>query len=169
VDNRRVIGVPDVFVGECSLGRGLFVARKFITGEVIMELSGPLIGFRDTVAKGEYEGYPLQIGMDVYFDLGPPAHFLNHSCAPNAAISAENNLIALEQINSGDEIRFDYSTTMHENHWTMVCRCGVPSCRGLVEDFIRLPHEVQHRYLRLGVVQPFIVRLLENLSQPNAS
>ena len=49
---------------------------------------------------------------------------------------------------------------MHEDRWTMACRCGAANCRGLVADFRLLPPERQQHYLKLGIVQPFIVRAL---------
>jgi hypothetical protein len=39
----------------------------------------------------------------------------------------------------------------------MRCICGTASCRGLIGDFHDLPMDLQQRYLKLGIVQPFIV------------
>ena len=149
-----------VFVQTCELGRGLFAARTFASGERILEFGGPVITLVQTAAKGEAEANPLQFDHDRYFDIGPPAVFLNHSCAPNTGIIEQRWLVALRDIAAGEELRFDYSTTMHENRWTMQCRCGEAGCRGLVTDFRLLPPGVQRRYLQLGIVQPFIVHAL---------
>lgn len=43
----------------------------------------------------------------------------------------------------------------------MRCRCGAPSCRGLIGDFHDLPRDLQQGYLALGVVQAFIVQEAE--------
>jgi hypothetical protein len=72
-------------------------------------------------------------------------------------IKNERMLIALRPIETGEEIRFDYSTTMSADHWTMECRCGQPTCRRVILDFHHLPPIMQNRYLQLGVVQRFIV------------
>jgi hypothetical protein len=66
-------------------------------------------------------------------------------------------LIALKPIPAGEEIRFDYSTTMSEDHWTLECRCGEPDCRGLVKDFHLLPSVLQEQYVERGIVQTFIL------------
>jgi hypothetical protein len=66
-------------------------------------------------------------------------------------------LIALRPIVPGEEIRFDYSTAMREDHWTMECRCGEYLCRRVVLDFHHLPPITQNRYLQLGIVQRFVV------------
>ncbi|MEY2881896.1 MAG: hypothetical protein RLZZ15_4276 [Verrucomicrobiota bacterium] len=150
----------NVFVADCALGRGLFAARAFASGERILEFTGPVITLAKTIAKGEAEANPLQFDDDRYFDLPPPVVFLNHSCAPNTGVTDGRWLIALRKISADEELRFDYSTTMQESRWTMACRCGAANCRGVVADFRLLPIERQEHYLRLGIVQPFIVRAL---------
>lgn len=155
----------DIFVAECELGRGLFAARGFALGETILHFTGPLISLADAIAKGDSEGNPLQIGSNQYIDLEPPGVFANHSCAPNAGIRHDTELIALQTIASGEEIRFDYSTTIWEegpSAYTMPCRCGTAACRGIAANFPSLPIEQQRHYLALGVVQQFIVERLKH-------
>jgi hypothetical protein len=43
----------------------------------------------------------------------------------------------------------------------MKCNCGAFTCRQIIRDFYWLPEEVQQRYLRLDIVQSFIVRHLQ--------
>jgi hypothetical protein len=149
-----------VYVADCALGRGVFSAREFAPGERILEFTGPIITLAEAIAKGDAEANPLQFDDHHYLDLQPPAVFLNHSCTPNTGVATDFWLVALREIPAGEELRFDYSTTMHENRWTMACRCGASNCRGLVADFRLLPLECRQHYLRLGIVQPFIVRAL---------
>lgn len=149
---------PDgIYVAPCDFGRGLFVARDFAEGEWIFRFTGPEITFADAAAKNGTEGNALQIGPAIYLDLEAPGVFANHSCEPNAGIRDNVVVYALRTIRRGEEIYFDYSTTMSEKHWTMECRCGTPSCRGIIGDFQDLPGELQRRYLAMGIVQPFIV------------
>ena len=145
-------------VSSCELGRGLFATCDYGPGELILRLSGPRFERDDPIHKTDAGANLLQTGKHTYILLGPPGVFANHSCDPNAGISHNRRLVALRSIVSGEEIRFDYSTTMDEEMWTMPCRCGAPGCRGVVEDFVRIPTEVQQRYLELGVVQGFIAR-----------
>jgi hypothetical protein len=65
-------------------------------------------------------------------------------------------MIAIRDIGIGEEICYDYSTTMAEGFWTLQCRCGAESCRGLVTDFELLPDQIREKYLSLGIVQRFI-------------
>jgi len=146
-----------IYVTRCELDRGLFAGRAFSEGEFVFRFTGPAIGFADALAKGEAESNPLQIGPNLYIDTEAPGVFTNHSCEPNVGIRDACEVYALHEIQRGEELRFDYSTTMSERHWTMRCLCGTPSCRGIIGDFHDLPEDLQLRYLAMGIVQPFIV------------
>ena len=98
----------------------------------------------------------IQIGHDSYLDTQPPGVFVNHSCQPNAGIKDDKYLVALRSIGKGEEIRFDYSTTMEEQSFTMTCLCGAPQCRGVVKDFSTLPSHVRETYVEQGIVMSFI-------------
>jgi hypothetical protein len=145
-------------VGLCPVGRGLFAARDYQPGEVILRLGGPRYGREDPIHLTEAGANLLQTGPRSYILLEAPAVFANHSCDPNAGIRANRTLVAIRPITAGQEVRFDYSTTMAEDYWTLQCRCGSPLCRGVVTDFRLLPPEIKQRYLDLGVVQGFIAR-----------
>ncbi len=145
-----------IFVADCDLGKGIFAIRDFERGEVILIFTGPVISYSRAVAKGDRESHPLQIGVDRYLDLEEPGVLTNHSCEPNAGILNDMILIAIRPIARGEEIRFDYSTTMSQETWTLECRCRAASCRGIVRNFEELPQQLQRRYLALGIVQNFI-------------
>ncbi len=102
----------------------------------------------------------IQVGPNQYIDTQAPGVLVNHSCAPNAGIRNDRDLVALRDISPGEEIRYDYSTTMDEKSFTMRCRCGAPSCRRVVTDFSELPTDVQEYYLRRGLVMSFIITRL---------
>lgn len=157
------INQTGIYIGLCELGRGVFAKRHFRPGEFIFSFSGPVICFKDTLAKGETEANPLQVGPDKYFDLEPPGVFTNHSCEPNAGISGGVNLIAIQDIQPNEEIRWDYSTSMSEGSWTMTCKCGKPSCRGLITDFHDMPQVKKDFYIELGIVMPFIIEELNGV------
>ena len=147
------------YVADCELGLGVFAARSIDAGETILHFTGPRIGLTEVLAKGAVEFNVLQIGNEEYLDAEPPGVLANHSCEPNAGIKDDTSLIALYPIDVGKEIRWDYSTSMWEDHeaLTMVCRCGSNTCRGVVRDFPELPLAIQERYLAIGIVMDFIV------------
>ena len=140
------------------MGLGLFAARPLQAGERILDFRGPLIDFAATVAKGDRECDALQIGPDLYLDLEDPGRYANHSCDPNAGVRNDGvTLVAVRPIRPGEEIRFDYSTTMDDDHWAMECSCGSPRCRGRVLDFRWLPNPRKLEYIAMGIVPSFLV------------
>ena len=149
---------PDIYIAPCELGRGVFAIRDYRAGELILILHGPRIERTDPLHACPEGANLLQTGPRTYIKLEAPGVFFNHSCRPNAGIMANRRLVALRDITAGQEIRFDYSTTMDEDFWTMPCRCGEEECRGVVTDFKYLPADLRRRYLDLGVVQRFIAR-----------
>jgi hypothetical protein len=146
----------DLRVAETDVGRGLFACRAFAPGELILKLAGDHFSRNDPIHDTESGANLLQTGWRSYILPDPPGVFANHSCDPNAGIAANRRLVAIRAISPDEEIRFDYSTTMAENFWTMSCRCGTPRCRHVIRDFKELPRELQTHYLHLGVVQRFI-------------
>ena len=148
---------PSVVVGRSAIGRGVFAAQHFQPGQPILTFGGSVLTMPDMLAVGRDRAYALQVGPGEFLDLTPPGRYLNHSCDPNTGILNDRVLIALRPIVPGEEIRFDYSTAMRQDHWTMECRCSEYLCRRVVLDFHHLPPITQNRYLQLGIVQRFIV------------
>lgn len=154
----------NIYVGTCELGYCVRANRYIKKGEYIYTFNGITIDFAETTTRGEWECMPLQYGDDKYIDTEAPGMFVNHSCEPNAGIKGNFDLIAIVDIPIHEEIRFDYSTTMDEDHYQMECKCGKPSCRNIVTDFKKLPIEVREKYLQFHVVMPFISKKYEKES-----
>jgi hypothetical protein len=154
--NRRYAG-PKFFLDHCTFGLGVFARHAIGAGELILPISGPIIDFAETKRRGPKECMAIQIGPNRYFDTRPPAVFVNHSCDPNAGIKQDRFLVALRNIRAGEEICFDYSTTMEEQSFTMECGCGSPLCRKVIRDFSTLPAATRARYIAQGIVMRFIV------------
>jgi SET domain-containing protein len=148
---------PRTYVAECTVGQGLFAGESIAAGTEILRFTGPLLTLNEVRAKGPLDApNALQIGIDRYLDLDEPGRFINHSCAPNAAVVRDTTLVAIRPIATGEEIRFDYSTTISDG-WTMACQCGAENCRGQVVAFQLLPENIRRRYAILGHVQRFMV------------
>jgi len=154
-DNKEDRPTP-IRIAECDVGRGLFASRSISEGEVILRFDGPILSLAEVRAKGPRAANALQIGVDRYLDLSEPGRLVNHSCAPNAGVRDDEMLVAIRAIADGEEIRFDYSTTIGD-FWSMSCHCNAPACRGVVASFASLPADVRSRYARLGIVQRFLL------------
>jgi hypothetical protein len=149
-----------IHIRACDVGWGVFASRDLTPGEIILAIEGPIIDFAETKRRGPHECMAFQIGPNRYLDTQPPGVFVNHSCEPNAGIRKNRYLVALRKIQRGQEIRYDYSTTMEEHSFTMECRCGAPTCRKWVRDFSTLPPALQEYYIAQGVVMDFIRKII---------
>lgn len=154
---------PRFIISHSRTGNGVFAAMDFMPNDTIHEFRGPFLTFAQALAKGPVFGAdPIQIDEKeyaaAYIDTQEPGRSINHSCDPNAGIMNNSILVALKPIQQNEEITFDYSTTMDEDCWTMVCHCLSAQCRGVIRDFKYLPPETQQRYLERHVVQDFIAK-----------
>jgi SET domain-containing protein len=149
-------------VRECGTGRGVFACDQIPGGSVIMGYSGPLLRYEQTSPQT----LALQIGPDLYIgESGAADDFVNHCCDPNAGMLIDGNdvqLVALRDISIGEQITFDYSTTMDEDDFEFDCLCGSSVCRGRIGDFKHLPATVKKRYASLGIVPSYNLKYVED-------
>ena len=148
-------------IGNSRFGKGLFAKKDMRPGTVLCKVNGSGLSFEETIALKEKESHSLQIDFDKYILCDPPFLYSNHSCNPNCAINHHLELFTLKDIKKGEELFWDYSTSMLERHWTMKCACGEENCRTVITDFDLLPKHVQERYLQLNIVLPFIVHFIQ--------
>ncbi|MFA4818459.1 MAG: SET domain-containing protein [Patescibacteria group bacterium] len=144
-----------------NFGRGVFATKPILKGECMLEFTGPVISPEQALQKPlDKLSCPLQIGSTEYIDIQEPGVLVNHSCSPNAGIKDDRFLVAIEDISPGQEIFYDYSTTMDEDNWTLQCECKGQNCRHTIGDFRHLPPDLQKKYLELNIVQSFIRKKL---------
>lgn len=157
----KVVVLNNFAVGETHLGKAVFAARRFKKDDVITQFSGPTIhkSLIPKRYKGENDRF-MQIGPEEF--LGPSDSvddLINHSCEPNAGLRFTKTgilLVAIKDIDVGEEITWDYSTTMFENPWKMKCDCRTNSCRKIIGDFMLLSPETQKKYRDLDVIPQYI-------------
>jgi hypothetical protein len=148
-------------VAENHLGKAVYATQGFVEGEAIVRFAGRRVSARRLPRRllGRNDRF-LQIAQDQY--LGPSGaidDLINHSCAPNAGLrflADDVVLIAIRDIAGGEEIAWDYSTTLADDSWTMGCACGAPDCRGVVRAFASLPAERQAWYRARNIVAPYL-------------
>jgi hypothetical protein len=142
-------------VGPHQFGRGLFASRDIATGETILKFRGRLISFSQS-CNPRFERYCVQIGPNCYTLTWAPERYINHSCDPNLGFADNRVLRALHDIPAGGELTFDYSTSMAENSWTMVCGCTNRACRRVITDFVDLPQDMKDRYRAMGIIPSWL-------------
>lgn len=142
------------------LGRGNVAIGKIMKGEIICKMRGPIITLKEFSEKYDIDGCnPLQIGCDEFIDLVEPYVCFNHSCDPNSGIRNNGILFALKDIEPGDEILFDYSTTVDDLWWQMDCKCASSNCRKIIGDFQTIPHEKKEFYYQNNALTGYIKQL----------
>jgi len=125
-------------------GRGVFALEPILAGRRIMPLGGRLL----PSAALTDDLLALQVGPDLWLcsDGSVPDDMVNHSCDPNAGFSdGEPVLHALRDIASGEEICWDYSTSISEPGWFLECCCGSARCRGIVRPWGELAEADRER------------------------
>ena len=147
-----------------KFGVGVYATRTYKKGEIIHVLNGKahtpktLYYHKSNFRKGIVD--PLQIGTDKYLKLNELSRFFNHSCAPNAGIKNRSTLFALRNIRAGEELTFDYSTTIDEAFW---CKCGSKKCRGIIYDFFALPNKDKMYYYNQNALPGFLMKKFKKL------
>jgi len=155
---------PIVNIGVSKFGKGLFAEKTISKGSLITNITGSPMKFDEAILLGEKESYPFQVGLSEYAapNRNDAWQYINHSCDPNCGVNENLEIIAIKNIKKGDELSYDYSTSMLERHWTMKCHCHSKNCRHIIADFDTLLPERQKYYLRKGVVQKFIKTYLSH-------
>jgi SET domain-containing protein len=127
-------------------GLGVFSRTPIKKGDLVIECQG-ILRHRDEVIDGMRA---LQIGPDTYL-AEDPEHpqlddFINHSCVANLGfIDGSPKLYALRDIAAGEELFWDYCTSINEPGWQVDCRCQAGSCRGKIQSYCDLAEEDKAR------------------------
>src|SRR3989338_2788914 len=145
------------YIGESINGKGVFAGRLFRNGEKIIEFQGQILKLQDLPNPYDaVEDHYVQIGEGLY--MGPSGKeddLINHSCDPNSGLVIEDGevaLVAIRDIKAGEEITWDYSTTMDEDDWEIDCHCRNRNCRQKIRDFKYLSEVIKEKYVQLGIV-----------------
>jgi uncharacterized protein len=148
-------------IRQSRFGKGLFAKKDIAPETIVCKVTGKELNFQQTLLLAEKESHSLQIDFDKYILCDPPFLYSNHSCNPNCGVTRNLELFALKKLNKGEELCWDYSTSMLERHWTMKCFCGEKNCRHVVTDFDLLPKNLQNKYLELNIAFSFIAHFIQ--------
>ena len=146
-------------------GMGVYACEAIRRGEVVSMWGGRVIPVEEIYYYNEeLRRYLIQVEEGLFLTPSWPteaAEYFNHSCDPNTGLSGQSALVAMREIEAGEEVCFDYA--MSESHplFEFDCHCGSPLCRGRTsaEDWRNL--ELQLRYA--GYFSPYLQRRIEAL------
>jgi SET domain-containing protein len=131
-------------------GRGVFALEPIANGSRILEFQGRVL----KSAELTDDLLAMQVGPDEWLcsDGSSLDDCVNHSCEPNGGfLQGDLVLYALRDIAPGEEIGWDYSTSIGEPGWTLDCRCGFTSCRGIVRSWVDLQPAERERLQRTAL------------------
>lgn len=146
-------------------GHGTFAKEHIKSGEYITTLSGVRIPAEQHEPSDDN---PLQVREEEYLILEHASRVINHSCDPNAGLRNTSDLFAIRDISPGEEITYDYSTTVGTNDdWVMsrTCQCAAAKCRNSVGNILSLPAETLARYIHANTLPDFIKRQLKAIGK----
>ena len=155
---------PGLFrIGETHLGKAVFAAQGFARGDAIVEFTGRRFRANrvPSLMRGASDRF-VQVTPDHY--MGPSGRIddlINHSCAPNAGLRFAGDrvmLVAVRAIAPGEEIAWDYSTTLRESNWHMICQCRSADCRRIIGNFATLAEDRQEWFRSHNLVAPYLRR-----------
>lgn len=115
---------------------GAFTRQPVKKGDVISVWDGP---YAEKLPDSELAKYYLYVRPNrwlVGFGGDFAECFINHSCDPNAEVTWNGDvatLVAMRNIESGEEITFDYGTVIPPgDNFTFNCRCGSINCEKVI-------------------------------------
>jgi uncharacterized protein len=134
-------------------GRGLFAMADIAKGEIVIVKGGHIVDRKTlreelTPRLGPME---IQIAKDLF--IAPVTEeerelsmlYSNHSCDPNLGIRGEITLVAMRDINAGEELTHDWAMT-DDNGYSVECKCGAPNCRKILTGKDWQHPDLQKRY-----------------------
>lgn len=133
-------------------GRGLVAIESIERDEVVAVKGGHIVTTATLQSLPErFQNSEVQITDDLHLvamtdeEYESVMLFLNHSCEPNVGFAGNIVLVAMRDIERGEELTTDYAL-FDDFEGSMECRCGRSSCRRLINgrDWQRL--DLQERY-----------------------
>jgi uncharacterized protein len=154
---------PKIILSEdLRCGRGQVTTESILKDEVLVIFGGHVITIEEFYTlPSEIQEFPYQISEDPDLLLGPAnldelhnGEFFNHSCEPNTGFKSEIRLVAIRDINAGEELTFDYAMCTTGDFADMACCCGSTQCRGYIKGDDWKIAALQQKYS--GYFQPYI-------------
>lgn len=144
---------------------GVIATKEYPKGSVIFRVEGPL------VSKPTRYSFAVDIGKNIEPErpdgIADFGHYVNHSCDPTVIVRpvvtpeiAYIEVIARNDITTGEEITFDYATLEYDvTVANSPCLCGSVLCRGVIHGFKDLPADVKEKYRAEGIIAEYLLRL----------
>ena len=114
-------------------GCGVFAHEDIQQGELVSLWGGRMVhqtGLDPALPR--FTQRVLQVDEDLYILTAEeiePNDCFNHSCDPNLGFFGQVGLVAMRDINGGEELMFDYAMSDGGPYDEFECTCGSSACR----------------------------------------
>ena len=117
---------------------GVYADEVIPPNRKVIEYTGELISRRETKRRADSSDMIYLFTVDNYWTKdgsvgGSGAEYINHSCEPNLrtmVLKGHILYVSAKLIQPGEELTVDYR--FDKKCETVICKCGVPSCRGTI-------------------------------------
>ncbi len=147
-------------------GWGSYATEPIAAGETVAGFGGWVVD-RATLStmNEDRQSRSIQVDHDLYLvsgDVPEPGDMLNHSCEPNCGVIGSAVLIAMRDIEVGEELTFDYAMTDASDYDEFPCLCAEANCRGVVTGADWRDPTLQARYR--GYFSQYLMRRIAALT-----
>src|SRR5688572_26102552 len=128
--------------------KGFFAQRSYQPGEVVIAFSA-----REVVSEANY--LTVQVGLNRHILLYPEhLQYINHSCDPSVFFDTHAmQIVALKEIEEGDEMTFFYPSTEWDMAQPFTCFCGSANCLGEIRGAAHINPEILTNYKLTRFIQ----------------
>ena len=135
-------------------GKGLFADQKIDKNELIADYSlglGKYVSAQEAdILFDSGQDHMIQVDDDLFFAATHEGEFedsdlVNHSCEPNCGVEGKLKIVAMRDIEPGEEITFDYAMS-ESSDYKIACNCGKSACRGIITGNDWKIKELQKKY-----------------------
>jgi SET domain-containing protein len=127
-------------------GRGVFAKEPIKKDEIIAAFDGEIYEYNYPDWNDDLADHCIQFENFKWRDSNGIARVINHSCKPNCGIRNLFQVVAMRDIEPGEEITWDYEMTGNNPEWRMKCKCGEENCRKIIGKHDNMPEEVRMWY-----------------------
>ena len=146
-------------------GWGSFTTERINEGETVAGFGGWMVPreFLSTLSA-DRQARSIQVDDNLYLvssDVREPGDMLNHSCDPNCGLEGSQILVAMRDIEVGEELTFDYAMCDASDYDEFTCLCGSAACRGIVTGADWRNPVLQAKYM--GHFSPYLMKRIASL------
>ena len=146
-------------------GWGSYAVEPINAGETVAAFGGSVVPLAVLETfNDDRQSRSIQVDTDLYLVSGetPDAgDMLNHSCEPNCGLSGQILLVAMRDIEPGEELSFDYAMCDASDYDEFRCLCEEPTCREIITGSDWRDPDLQAKYA--GWFSPYLARRIAAL------